>query len=83
MTALQAQAVKMMDGLSDEHLRRVIDFIKGLSSSPTEDDAEMTEAMKAFHRLTSSHLDFPEDFDPDKERWEALKEKYGPFTMKS
>ncbi len=43
----------------------------------------MTEAMKAFRELEAMHLDFPEDFDPDKERWEALKEKYGPFTMKS
>ena len=79
MTALQAQAVQMMDGLSDAHIRRVIDFIQGLSSAPKEETAEMTESMKAFHRLTSTHLDLPKDFDPDKERWEALKAKYGTF----
>ena len=79
MTALQAQAVQMMDGLSDAHIHRVIDFIKDLSSAPRKEEAETTDAMKAFYRLTSTHLDLPEDFDPDRERWEALKEKYDPF----
>lgn len=68
----------MMDGLSDAHIRRVIDFIRGLPSSRCEEDVEMTDSMKAFEGLTSTNPDFPEDFDPDKERWEALKEKYGP-----
>ena len=80
MTALQAQAIQMMDGLSDAHIRDVIDFIKGLSSAPKEETVEMPESMRAFYRLTSTHLDLPKDFDPDKERWEALKEKYGPFN---
>jgi hypothetical protein len=79
MTALQAQAIQMMDGLSDAHIRRVIDFINSISSAPREKDAELTDSMQAFHRLTSAPLHFSEDFDPEKERWEALNEKYGPF----
>lgn len=79
MTALQAQAVQMIDGLSDAHIRDVIEFIKSLSSTPKEESVEMPESMKAFYRLTSTRLNLPDDFDPDKERWEALKEKYGPF----
>ena len=79
MTALQAQAAQMMNGLSDEHLRRVIDFIQSLTL-PHEAEPEMTEKRKAFYQLTSTHLEFPEDFDPDKERMEALREKYGPFN---
>ena len=79
MTALQAQAVQMLDGLSDAHIHDVIDFIRSLSSAPKENKVEMTESMRAFYRLTSTHLNLPEDFDPDKERWEALKKKYGSF----
>ena len=79
MTALQAQAVQMMDGLSDAHIQQVIDFMKRLlTRNDTVENAD-AKKMEAFYRLTSTHLDLPEDFDPDKERWEALKEKYGPF----
>ena len=79
MTALQAQAVQMMDELSDAHIQQVIDFMKRLlTRNDTVENAD-AKKMEAFYRLTSTHLDFPEDFDPDKERWEALKEKYGPF----
>ena len=80
MTALQAQAVQMMDGLSDEHILDVIAFIKGLLTQekmPAQE--QLSEKMRAFRELEAMHIDLPEDYDPDKERYEALREKYGPF----
>ena len=80
MTALQTQAVQMMDGLSDAHIRRVIDFIQGLLTQekmPAQE--QLSEKMRAFRELEAMHIDLPEDYDPDKERYEALREKYGPF----
>ncbi len=80
MTALQAQAVQMMDGLSDAHIKQVIDFIKEiLAQNATEDENIDRKKMEAFHWLKSHPLQVPDDFDPDKERYEALREKYGPF----
>ena len=78
MSTLQAQAIRMMNGLSDEHIASVIEFIQKLSVAKTKtQDGEVSEKMKAFQRLQSRDLNFPEDFDPDKERMEALREKYG------
>ena len=80
MSALQAEAVQMIGGLSDEHIRDVIAFIKGLlTREKVPAQEQMSEKMRAFHALEAMHIDLPEDFDPDKERYEALKEKYGPF----
>ncbi len=80
MTALQAQAVQMMDGLSDAHIKQVIDFMKEiLAQNATEDENIDRKKMEAFHWLKSHPLQVPDDFDPDKERYEALREKYGPF----
>ena len=80
MTALQAQAVQMMDGLSDAHIKQVIDFMKEiLAQNATEDEIIDRKKMEAFHWLKSHPLQVPDDFDPDKERYEALREKYGPF----
>lgn len=80
MTALQAQAVQMMDGLSDAHIKQVIDFMKEiLAQNATEDENIDRKKLEAFHWLKSHPLQVPDDFDPDKERYEALREKYGPF----
>ena len=80
MTALQAQAVQMMDGLSDAHIKQVIDFMKEImAQNATEDEIIDRKKMEAFHWLKSHPLQVPDDFDPDKERYEALREKYGPF----
>ena len=80
MTALQAQAVQMMDGLSDAHIKQVIDFMKEImAQNATEDENIDRKKMEAFHWLKSHPLQVPDDFDPDKERYEALREKYGPF----
>ncbi|MBP5200741.1 MAG: hypothetical protein J6Z82_08840 [Schwartzia sp.] len=80
MTALQAQAVQMMDGLSDAHIKQVIDFMKEImAQNATEDENIDRKKLEAFHWLKSHPLQVPDDFDPDKERYEALREKYGPF----
>ncbi len=80
MTALQAQAVQMMDGLSDAHIKQVIDFMKEIMAQNATDDENIDrKKMEAFHWLKSHPLQVPDDFDPDKERYEALREKYGPF----
>ncbi len=80
MTALQAQAVQMMDGLSDAHIKQVIDFMKEImAQNATEDENIDRKKMEAFHWLKSHPLQVPDDFDSDKERYEALREKYGPF----
>ena len=80
MTALQAEAVQMMDGLSDEHIRDVMAFIKGLLTQEKAPAQErLSEKMRAFRELEAMHIDLPEDYDPDKERYEAWREKYGPF----
>lgn len=80
MTALQAQAVQMMNGLSDAHIKQVIDFMKRIIAQNTMAEENIDKKkMEAFHWLQSHPLHFPDDFDPDKERYEALREKYGPF----
>ncbi len=81
MTVLQAQAVQMMDGLSDAHIKQVIGFMKEmLAKDAAAKKNTDKEKMEAFHWLETHPLQVSADFDPDKERWEALKEKYGPFN---
>ena len=50
-----------------------------LAQNAAEDENIDRKKMEAFHWLKSHPLQVPDDFDPDKERYEALREKYGPF----
>lgn len=84
MSILQEQAVQMIQGLSDDNVRFLIEIIQRLmpqkayarTSKSSED-----EAMQAFHRLNAARAEIkqylPKNFDPDRELEEALAERYG------
>lgn len=84
MSVLQEQAVQMINDLSDDNVRFLIEVIQrlmpGNSYSKDFGDLNNKESMQAFRRLEAAraeiHQYLPEDFDPDKELREAREERY-------
>lgn len=84
MSVLQEQAVKMINGLSDENVSFLIEIIRRLMPQKlceTKAESKNSEAMWAFHRLDAARAEIgqylPSDFDPDRELEEARAERYG------
>lgn len=84
MSVLQEQAVQMINSLSDENVRFLIEIIRRLMPQKLyEEKAELkdNEAMWAFHRLDAARAEIgqylPSGFDPDRELEEARAERYG------
>ena len=82
MSALPAATVEMINELSERNTHRLVKFIEALRKEempPTPEEIE--ERMAAFRRLEAMiPRKLPKDYDPEKERWEALNEKYGPLN---
>lgn len=84
MSALQEQAVKMINELSDDNVSFLIEVIQRLlpqkSYFSDTGDFNAEESIQAFRRLESAraeiHQYLPKDFDPDKELEEARAERY-------
>lgn len=85
MSELQQQAVRLIDGLSDDNIRFLIEIIQRLmpQETCTADTHFEKESMgmQAFHRLDAARSDIkqylPDDFEPEKELEEARAERYG------
>ena len=84
MSALQERAVQMIGCVSDDNVSFLIEIIQRLmpQKAPVNDKPAFlpAEGMRAFDRLNEARLEIrqylPEDFDPDREREEALAERY-------
>ena len=84
MSLLQEQAVQMIHGLSDDHVRFLIEIIQRLmiqeSRMVVEQQADGQSGIQAFERLNAAREEIrkalPEDFDPDRELEEARAERY-------
>lgn len=85
MSALQEQAVQMINDLSDDNISFLIEIIRRLMPQKTASQAASAlydeEGMLALHRLEAARAEIrqylPEDFDPVKELKEARAERYG------
>ena len=86
MTMLQKQAVQLIQNMSDDNLRFLIEIIQRLIPSraytkPAASPANPSEKMQAFKELAASRKEIqkyiPEDFDPEAELEAARKERYG------
>lgn len=87
MTALQEQAVQMINGMSDDNVSFLIEVIHRLmpqdthvdeAQSPTYDKDKKMQAFKELDAArTQIKMYLSDDFDPDKELEEARAEKYG------
>ena len=87
MTALQEQAVQMINGMSDDNVSFLIEVIHRLmpqdthvdeAQSPTYDKDKKMQAFKELDAArTQIKMYLPDDFDPDKELEEARAERYG------
>lgn len=90
MSELQMEATRMINGLSDDSTRVLIEVIKLISpydkmkatSGPVQVHVKSTnDKMEAYRRLEEVRLEakqyFPDDFDYDKELEEARAERYG------
>ena len=90
MSALQDQAVRMVQELSDDDAQFVIEFIKRIAPqknrelSPEERQRRAEEKQRAFLRLEETRKRmqkyFPDDFDPERELAEAREERYGRIS---
>ena len=87
MTALQEQAVQMINGMSDDNVSFLIEVSHRLmpqdthvdeAQSPTYDKDKKMQAFKELDAArTQIKMYLSDDFDPDKELEEARAEKYG------
>lgn len=84
MSVLQEQAVQMINSLSDENVRFLIEIIRRLmpqKSYKTKAEPKDSEAMWAFYSLDAARAEIgqylPGDFDLDRELEEARAERYG------
>lgn len=85
MSMLQDQAVQMINGLSDENVRILIDFMQRFKPSNNRvsdtiqpgDEPDFMQEMETMRIQAKAY--FPADFDPQKVWEEAIDEKYGDF----
>lgn len=76
MTALQKEAVRMVEKMQDDDVMQVIAFMKNIEVMETSID-DRNRAMKGLEILKSFAGTLPEDFDYKKELAEAREAKYG------
>ena len=82
MTRLQKQAIEMIQSLSDDDVRFLIEVMQRLQTKDrgTEHCPTQKERELAFQSLDAARIEireyFPADFDPDRELKEA---KYGRY----
>lgn len=85
MSVLQERAVQMINGLSDDNVRVLIDFMqrfmlsKGKMENPvqTMEKASIMQEMETMRKKAKAY--FPADFDSQEVWEEAMDEKYGDF----
>lgn len=84
MSGLQKEAIQMINGLSDDNLRYLIDFIKRFMLPQTQNTISpppQKEKMQAFYQMEEMKAGlsvyFPSDYNPEKDYMEAIDRKYG------
>ncbi|MDO5149308.1 MAG: hypothetical protein Q4D76_07930 [Oscillospiraceae bacterium] len=78
MTAIQEQAIQLIQQLPDEKIQAIItlasDEINLINLQNTENSIRKKKALQTLENL---NLIFPEEFDAEKELREAMEDKYG------
>lgn len=78
MTAIQEQAIQLIQQLPDEKIQAIItlasDEINLINLQNTENSIRKKKALQTLENL---NLFFPEEFDAEKELREAMEDKYG------
>lgn len=83
---LQQEAYEMMNGMSDDNIRFIMEVIRRITPAETEEKSlpsnARTKKMQAFENLERMRKQavFHSDFDYEKEIYEAIGEKYGGFA---
>ena len=78
MTAIQKQAIKLIQQLPDEKIQAIITLATDeLSLFGFQQKTSSNNKKDAFNRLENLKLEFPSDFDADEELEKAIGEKYG------
>lgn len=77
MTAIQEQAIQLIQQLPDEKIQAIItlasDEINLINLQNTENSIRKKKALQTLENL---NLIFPEEFDAEKELREAMEDKY-------
>ena len=78
MSALRAEAIRMLDQFPEEQVSMVLSYMKSIRLEMEDGrKGESEERMKAFYYLKNLQIEVPDDFDEKKELMEALDNKYG------
>ena len=79
MSELQEKAVSMIGNMTDDKVQFVIDFMQQLDFE--SDPAEKMRAFEQLEELRKTAAEYlPSDFDYEKARDEAMREKYGSIA---
>lgn len=78
MTLIQEQAIQLIRQLPDEKIRAIITLAADeVRLQELKMQERVSNKKKAFAKLESLEINFPEDFDADTELKTALEDKYG------
>ncbi len=80
MTLIKERAIKMIERMPEDNMLYVINILQNLEAMSADKEKDRKRARAALAEILDMEKRLPEDFDPEKELWEAREERYGNLS---